>query len=159
MVEERRGDVRASYHQNRNRTGSTESAPSGKIGEITPQGSITEFPIPTASSYPTLIAMGPDGNLWFDEWMGRIGRMTPTGSYVEYTMSASNAEMAGIAPGPDGNVWFTEGGIGSRVGFVTMAGVVKELPPLQRIPSGITAGPDGNMWFGCTGAICAYRLA
>jgi virginiamycin B lyase len=102
--------------------------------------------------------MGTDGNLWFDEWMGRVGRMTPTGSYTEYTMSTSNAEMAGIAAGPDGNVWFTEGGIGTRVGFITMAGVVKELPPLHRIPSGITAGPDGNMWFGCTGAIGAYRL-
>jgi streptogramin lyase len=40
-------------------------------------GTITEFPIPTISSFPTGITAGPDGNLWFTESSGgKIGRIT-----------------------------------------------------------------------------------
>jgi streptogramin lyase len=40
-------------------------------------GTITEFPIPTISSFPTGITAGPDGNLWFTESsVGKIGRIT-----------------------------------------------------------------------------------
>jgi virginiamycin B lyase len=39
---------------------------------------ITEFPVPTAKSFPGEIAAGPDGNLWFTENEGnKIGRFTP----------------------------------------------------------------------------------
>jgi len=39
---------------------------------------ITEFPIPTANSYPWGITAGPDSNLWFTEYDGgQIGRITP----------------------------------------------------------------------------------
>ncbi len=49
----------------------------GNIGRITPSGSITEFPIPTASSMPVGITAGPDGNLWFAEnSASKIGRIT-----------------------------------------------------------------------------------
>ncbi len=40
--------------------------------------SITEFPIPNSSSYPTGIAAGPDGNLWFLQDSGYIGMINPT---------------------------------------------------------------------------------
>ena len=40
-------------------------------------GVITEFPIPTASSFPLGITNGPDGNLWFIGQAGnQIGRIT-----------------------------------------------------------------------------------
>lgn len=44
---------------------------SNKIGRITPQGTITEFPIPTPD--PNIendddITAGPDGNVWFTEF-------------------------------------------------------------------------------------------
>ena len=35
------------------------------IGRITPDGTITEYKLPTFTSYPGGIAAGPDGNLWF----------------------------------------------------------------------------------------------
>jgi virginiamycin B lyase len=37
------------------------------VGEINTSGAIAEFPIPTANSVPSGIAIGPDGNLWFTE--------------------------------------------------------------------------------------------
>jgi virginiamycin B lyase len=48
------------------------------IGCITTTGEIIEFPIPTPSSSPDGIALGPDGNLWFAEQVGnKIGRINP----------------------------------------------------------------------------------
>ena len=46
-----------------------------KLGRITPQGDITEFPVP---NNPEGITTGPDGNLWFTEpTAGKIARFVP----------------------------------------------------------------------------------
>ena len=48
------------------------------IGRITPAGVITEFPVPSVDSGPATIAAGPDGNMWFTEFLplgNRIGRV------------------------------------------------------------------------------------
>ena len=46
------------------------------LGRITPDGTITEFPLPNPSSQPFAIAQGTDGAMWFTEALGnRIGRM------------------------------------------------------------------------------------
>ena len=40
-------------------------------------GTITEYPIPTALSWPRGIAAGPHGNLWFTEFEGnKIGEIS-----------------------------------------------------------------------------------
>src|SRR5262249_26648268 len=38
-----------------------------KVGRITPDGDIREYPIPSANLHPHAIALGPDGNLWVVE--------------------------------------------------------------------------------------------
>jgi streptogramin lyase len=38
-----------------------------QIGMITPDGQITEYPVPTPNSFPEFITAGPDGNIWFTE--------------------------------------------------------------------------------------------
>src|SRR5438105_4777991 len=82
------------------------------IGRITPSGTITEFPIPTANSSPRGIAAGPDGNLWFTEFdSGVIGRITTTGTITEFPIPNSGANPWGIAAGPDGRLWFAELGV------------------------------------------------
>src|SRR5262249_2091536 len=59
----------------------------GLIGRITTAGVISEFPVPTASSYPQDIAAGPDGNLWFTEQgIGKIGRITTAGVITEFDL-------------------------------------------------------------------------
>jgi virginiamycin B lyase len=84
--------------------------PSGnKIGRITPQGTITEFLVPTADSNPWLITAGPDGNLWFTEsYINHIGRITPQGTITEFAIPHPGSVPDGITAGPDGNLWFTE---------------------------------------------------
>ncbi len=134
------------------------SAP-GAIGRITPTGTITEFPIPTANARVNFIAAGPDGALWFTEKSGnKIGRITTSGVITEFTIPTAISSPGGIAAGPDGNLWFTERGNAvnmqgvpsgpGRIGRITTAGTITEFPlPSTAQPLLIAAGPDGNLWF------------
>jgi hypothetical protein len=85
-----------------------------QIGRITPDGSITEFPLGgPPSSDPNYITAGPDGNLWFTEDTAlpngnQIGRITPDGSITEWPVRTPNCRPMEITAGPDGNLWFTE---------------------------------------------------
>jgi streptogramin lyase/subtilisin-like proprotein convertase family protein len=102
-------------------------------------------------AFPTGIAAGPDGNMWFTE-RGRsaIGRITPAGVVTEFTSGVSLYPQE-IAAGPDGNLWFTESDPGSgasRIGRISPSGAVTEKDlPTATYPQHITAGSDGNMWF------------
>jgi len=116
-----------------------------KIGRITPSGTITEFPIPSASySNPTSITSGPDGNLWFTEDnLHTIGRITPSGTITQFSASSPTYT---ITSGPDGNLWF---GGGNQIGRMTPSGTITvfTLPSATSSIDTITSGPDGNLWF------------
>ncbi len=130
----------------------------GKIGRITPGGSIVEYPLPDASANPIDITAGQDGNLWFtesDRYVGnKIGRITPSGIITEYTLPTPSSFPFGIAAGPDGNVWFTEFG-GNKIGRITSSGSITEylIPTPNARSERITAGPAGDqtLWFTETG--------
>jgi serine/threonine protein kinase/sugar lactone lactonase YvrE len=122
------------------------------VGRITPQGTITEFPLPTGSMPGAAITVGPDHNLWFTE-EGKIGRITPTGKITEFPVPIVSTEYTlgetGITAGPDGNLWFTERGV-NQIGRITPTGKITEFPaPNAGVngPQDITVGPDGNIWF------------
>jgi streptogramin lyase len=126
------------------------------IGQITTDGSVTEFPVPSPFAFPTGITAGPDGNLWFAESAidGGIGRITPDGQITEFPLLAPFRAADGITAGPDGNLWFTQfeyGPEGPFVGRITPDGQITDFPVPHDIndlsDSGITTGPDGNVWF------------
>jgi virginiamycin B lyase len=49
---------------------------SNRLAQITTDGDIFEFPLPTPSSQPGGLAEGPDGAVWFAEFAGnQIGRL------------------------------------------------------------------------------------
>ena len=124
------------------------------IGQITPAGEITRYPVPTGGGNPDGIAAGPDGNLWFAEYGGdKIGRITSAGQITEYPVPTANSDPSGIVTGPDGNLWFTEPG-GDQIGRITPAGQITEypVPTPGSQPYRIVAGPDGNLWFTEPGA-------
>ena len=122
-------------------------------------GTISEYPIPTASSTPRGITTGPDGRLWFTEYFGnKIGRITTAGvigAGDEIPLPTAAVSPSGITTGPDGNLWFTElaGGDHSRIGRITpnatSSSDVLEIPvpTPNSSPEGIAAGPDGRIWF------------
>ena len=69
---------------------------------------ITEYQVPSTNSQPYGITVGPDGNLWFTEWLtGYIGRITPAGVITEFTCQgwASDGSPCGYAYGINGERW------------------------------------------------------
>ncbi len=144
----------SSYSNNSSVTPITVSAPGGGGS-----GSVTEFPVISASSQPDGITAGPDGNMWFTEKEGNsIGRITPTGRVTEYPLPTPSAAPYDIAAGSDGNLWFTEAAA-NKIGRITPSGTVTEYPlAASSEPGGITAGTDGNLWFTEYGAGAIGRI-
>jgi hypothetical protein len=108
---------------------------------------VMDFPIPNGYESKG-IAAGPDGKIWFAEYL-KIGRVTLTGDITLFTTPTFSYSNGGIASGPDGNLWFTEQ-VGV-IGRITPAGAIVEfqLPVdfLAPTPGAIVAGSDGNLWF------------
>jgi streptogramin lyase len=148
------------------------------VAGAAPLGQITEFTSGlNTGSYPTGIAAGADGNLWFADpgTTPAIGRITPAGTITEFTsglnagsrpggIRGAQATTTGIVTGPDGNVWFTDDGTTKAIGRITPAGTITEFSGglnLGSFPFSLTLGPDGNLWFtdqGSTPAIGVFNL-
>jgi virginiamycin B lyase len=118
---------------------------------------ITEYPIPTKDSFPPGIAAGPDGALWFTEFLGnKIGRIPTTAmptnpQITEYTVPTADGQPTEIAAGPDRALWFTECN-GNKIGRITTdpSHTITEFPILTTpasCPAGIAVGRDGALWF------------
>jgi streptogramin lyase len=123
------------------------------IGRITPNGSVTEYPLPHTDNSLGRITRGPDGNLWFTEinWAdhtGVVGRITPEGVLAEFPLPGAPRRPFDIASGADGNLWLTDLET-HRIARISVTGQITEyaLPNDRRYPSTLVAGPDGNMWF------------
>src|SRR5262249_48716078 len=131
-----------------------------KIGRITPDGAITEFPVPPSDD-PHAIVAGPDGNLWFTEYeVGRIGVMSASGGFLhDYSVpplpgSKYANEVGGIAVGSDDSLYFST--TYGTIGEITTSGAISEIPfpdtlapqyATVPVESAMTTGPDGNIWF------------
>jgi len=84
--------------------GSPRSA--GRIGRISTDGEVREFPLPDPAARPHAVAVTPAGDCWFTAWgTGRIGRVTAAGETAEYDLPTPSSEPHGIAVGPDGALW------------------------------------------------------
>ena len=89
-----------------------------KIAQVTPTGTITEFPI-KGGMLPSSVTAGPDGNVWFGQ-RGGVGSITPAGKVTLYKVDGI---ISSITPGSDGNLWFTETFRG-KIGRVTPSGQI-----------------------------------
>jgi virginiamycin B lyase len=132
------------------------------IGEVTPNGKVTEFPLPVHNvddgsgtlspddPDPTNIVVGSDGNLWFAEsGVDRIGRITPSGVITEFHTPTADSNPTGMALGADGDIWFGESGTGG-IGKIAPNGKITEFSLLSytiNYGDSIAEGPDGNIWF------------
>jgi streptogramin lyase len=127
------------------------------IVRITTTGVVTTIcAIPTVNSGARHIALGPDNNLWFDDFTSNsIGRCTPGGVVTEFPVPTPAPFISGITAGPDGAVWFTETADPGKVARITTSGVITEFPLLSagHQPTGIVTGPDHNLWVGADNAV------
>jgi streptogramin lyase len=108
-------------------------------------GTWAEFPLSSSRRHaPHSITAGPDGNLWFTEYLANlVGRITPAGLITEFVLG-DLPSPSGITTGPDGALWFAKE-TGS-IGRIATDGTVAEFPA-EYMPSAIATGPDANLWF------------
>ena len=100
--------------------GSPNALPTRSAGSRRPASS-RNFRFRRPPAFPTDIAAGTDGNLWFTEALGnQIGRITTVGVVTEFPTPTADSAPYGITTGPDGNLWFTEN-LGNKIGRITLA--------------------------------------
>jgi virginiamycin B lyase len=125
---------------------------------------VTEFNIPTASSEPEDIVLGPDGKLWFTEHgsgVNKIGRVTPGNPPLieEFPLPTGYTTPFNITVGPDGKIWATASNGAAAVVRIDPSNTADFLGHggygLPGAAAGIAAGPDGRMWLGSQGGTLA----
>lgn len=138
-----------------------------KIGRISPDGTVSIFPLPNGENEEEKhvfddgpLVIGSDGNAWFSGARGLpdaegrvagnepiIGRLTPSGQLTEFDLPREGGHPIRLTMGPDGNVWFTESQ-GHRLARITPDGQIQGYPlPPGTEPYDLAAGPDGAIWF------------
>lgn len=84
------------------------SSKSDKIGRITMGGTITEIRALAPNTYPDLLTVGKDGNIYFSEYdrtnLGRIDLATGTVTEFPLTLNGDSGTSA-IINGPDNRLW------------------------------------------------------
>ena len=95
-----------------------------RVGQITMDGKVSEFPIPSQMGSPINIAVGPDRNIWFTKG-AVLGRVTPDGTITEFPLPSPNAGATGLTSGSDRQpptrlshrLWFAESA-GNRLAYL-----------------------------------------
>jgi streptogramin lyase len=136
----------------------------GKIGRITPAGTITEPAGATGLPGPTVISPGVAGTLWFTE-SNEVGELTIPAGTASQSPTLPGGDIhrpGGVALDSKGNAWVT---IAQSSGLPLIAELDngRWTPTggslaLGALPESIVAGPDGNMWFAEVGADKIGRL-
>jgi streptogramin lyase len=143
----------------------------GKIGRITPRGTITEFPLGVDGD-PAGLAAGPDKSL-FVIVGNEILRVNMTGRVTRVPLPASiDHPITSIVTAPDGTIWFAESSKnpyattspleGTVIGRISPQGTVATYPVEPSIPgitiSVVAARPDGGVWIATDEALGSMSL-
>jgi virginiamycin B lyase len=94
-----------------------------RVGRITVQGQITEFPIPSPTGSPTNVAVGPDRNVWYTKGAA-LGRVAANGAITEFPLP-QNARAVGLTAGSDrqpperlaNRLWYADGN-GNKIAYL-----------------------------------------
>jgi virginiamycin B lyase len=130
------------------------------IGRMTPDGHVTEFPLPGPGRHPTGLTPASDGNIWFVEDYGESGalaRITTEGRITEYPrhLPHSNAtphpaypSIGYVAVATDGSIWFTDP-FRNQISRRSASGTITEhaIPTPKSGSLDIVAGRNGDVWF------------
>lgn len=101
-----------------------------RIGRITTDGQVIEFPLPTTGVMASMITTGPDRALWFTlNQTHAIGRLSIDGEITIHPLPTPAAGPVGVTATPDA-VWFVEIGT-SQVGRISPDGRIHEFAGLR----------------------------
>jgi virginiamycin B lyase len=86
----------------------------GSIGVLDPATrAVRKIPLPSPLATPGGIAFGPDGRVYFTEYLAgnAIGQLDPlTDTVVEFPLPTPLSQPSSLVLGPDGGIWFVENG-------------------------------------------------
>jgi streptogramin lyase/plastocyanin len=117
---------------------------------------VRELAIDAENAWPFVVAVGPDGSVWFSQRAGgRIGRLDPaSGTFRHYELPTPNSGPAGLALDPStGHVWLTESyadriaRLDPATGAVTEFTMSEKSTGLVSGPAGIAVDRGGGVWF------------
>jgi len=117
---------------------------------------LAQYPVPrlNASQVGPTMTAGPDGNIWFIEYVNnnKLGRLELDGTYTEFPLPDVLTQPGCIVAGLQGMLLFCADQYYPAtdwIGRITTDGVISKLP-VNSFAFGvnsITVGPDGNVWF------------
>jgi hypothetical protein len=113
---------------------------------VLPDGTVRGFTLPGTMRGTQGITAGPDGAMWFTNYLGpSIARIAADGSVKTFT-DPRIRYPAGITTGPDGALWFTDDS--GAVGRITTAGAISVYGTSAIVghPDAIAVGPDRALW-------------
>jgi streptogramin lyase/PKD repeat protein len=118
----------------------------GAIDRITPEGVLTQFPLPVGGGVASSLAVGPDG-IWFtDPFTGRVGEIDYSGHAVEYSGPVPYYDLgpSPLAVGPDGDAYyFAQSASSSFIVKVAPGGAMTPIAIPGSIGSNLLSGSDG----------------
>lgn len=128
---------------------------SGRIGEITPSGQITEFSIngtAGASPGPSDIVVARDGTVWFTEAYADAIASFKNGKFTQYPLGRDVSYPTGLVIDSERNIWFTQHGPSFVSEFNPSTHAIKtfstSLPPSgSSLPYWIEMDTNGVIWF------------
>ncbi len=151
-----------------------------KLGRITPDGKITEYPVPTATvggqgNEILSLATGSDGTIWFLHFgQGRVNGTGKPESIYALDHATATGEITEFPPAPiptdatgAGALPFLVGGSGGALwllsaeklsGIPADAHIIQVTAPDGYHISSATVGPDGNLWLSARLAAKIVRI-
>lgn len=127
-------------------------AEANKIGKITPQGVITEYPLSDKEMQPRSITAGPDGNIWFmrsGKQGSMLASMTTTGTIIKEIPIPGYDYGQALTFGSDGNLWF-RGADYYSIAKVTSDGIYSQFNT-NGSPVSIIPESNNTLWIGSNG--------
>jgi virginiamycin B lyase len=120
---------------------------------------VVEFKMPEPRDTPTVLAVAPDGAVWFTiDFAAAIGRLRE-GKVERLPLPKVNIEPIGIAIAPDGAAWFTDSEA-RQVSRMAPDGKITSITletPVVRLGK-IAVGRDGAVWFAEATAFSITRI-
>jgi virginiamycin B lyase len=120
---------------------------------------VVEYKMPEPRDTPTVLAVAPDGTVWFTiDFAAAIGRIRD-GKVERLPIPRVNVEPIGIAVAADGSAWFTDSE-SRQVSRITPAGKITSITletPVVRLGK-IAVARDGSVWFAEATAYSITRI-
>jgi virginiamycin B lyase len=123
-----------------------------KLAALHPDGSVSEYRIPTPLSEPAGLTVDQYDNVWYAGMRsGKIGVRRANGTFNEYKLPLGARPMS-VSYSPQQKtqnvIWFTEEGT-NKIGSISQSGQITRytIPTRGAAPMMAAEDADGNVWF------------